>query len=231
MPTVYSSTNAQWPLLQSKREQKFKNGLLAVSAEFIAPADTPISLEILESSEGDCTVYPSPVESYDNSPFKKISATAYKIFSVTTDENISQTFADITFSVDFAEWARDERGRKLFPLSRSFRSASKKIKILSEIGTVKNLTDETTPENERVPFLSRQLEIIQNKKSWMASEIFNFIRPYNQSPDTLKSPVATEFISSLSSQMYTPNIIEYSATYSVEYTLNFGEFVEPEPLA
>jgi hypothetical protein len=223
--SIYLSSNTQWPILQSKREQKFKNGLMAVSAEFIAPKNGSFALNVIESSEGSCDIYPSPSISFDTSPFQTISATGYKLFASQQDENIFQQPVDLIFEVSFLEWARDENGQKLFPLREAYRFASKKIQIIAESGTVNKAFDgEVT-----IPTLSRPLTIKQTKKQWAANEIFNFGYQYAQSTTELKSPTATEFLSSLSSQIFTPTISIYSATYSVTYNLYFGLFVELPP--
>lgn len=233
MPT-YSSTGTQWPILQSQREQKFKSGLLAVSAEFIAPVTEIISLSTLDSSEGACDVYPPPSENYDTSPFKKISATAYKVWStVEKDENVFGALAELTFHVYFMDFARDENGTRVFPLRQAdIRYESKRIQILAETGVVKQAVDEggvtTGSPDQAIPSLSRALDILQLKKTWAANEIFNFGRTYAEQPNVELSPDATQFLSSLSSQRFTPNIIEYSATYSVFYEINFGVFFETE---
>jgi hypothetical protein len=223
--SIYLSNETSWPILQSKREQKFNNGLMAVSAEFIAPKDMQIEVAVIESSEGDCDVYPRPIISFDTSPFQKISATGYKIFNPQHDESIFQQPVDLIFEVDFLEWARDENGRKLFPLREAYRFASKKIQIIAESGTVSEAFD----GQATIPTLSRPLTITQTKNQWAANEIFNFGRQYEQITTELKSPFATQFLSSLSEQKFTPTISTYSATYSVTYSLYFGMFVERPP--
>jgi hypothetical protein len=223
--SIYLSSDTQWPILQSKREQKFNNGLMAVSAEFISPKNQSFNLTEIESSEGSCDIYPSPSISFDTSPFQTISATGYKLLDSQQDENIFQQPVDLIFEVSFLEWARDENGQKLFPLRQSYRFASKKIQIIAESGTVNKAFDGQVT----IPTLSRPLTITQTKNQWAANEIFNFGRQYEQIPTELKSPTATEFLSSLSSQSFTPTISTYSATYSVTYSLFFGLFVESPP--
>jgi hypothetical protein len=223
--SIYLSSDTQGPILQSKREQKFNNGLMAVSAEFIAPKNESFNLTEIESSEGSCDIYPLPSISFDTSPFQTISATGYKLWESRSDENIFQQPVDLIFEVAFSEWARDENGQKLFPLREAYRFASKKIQIIAESGTV----SQTFDGQATIPTLSRPLTITQTKNQWAANEIFNFGRQYEQIPTELKSPTATEFLSSLSSQSFTPTISTYSATYSVTYSLHFGLFVEPPP--
>ena len=78
-------------------------------------------------------------------------------------------------------------------------------------------------------FLRNIKTIKQTKNQWAANEIFNLGRQYEQDTTELKSPLATQFLSSLSSQSFTPTISIYSATYSVTYNLYFGLFVELPP--
>lgn len=199
---------------------------MAVSAEFIAPKNESFDLTTIESSEGSCDIYPSPSISFDTSPFQTISATGYKLFDSQQDENIFQQPVDLIFEVAFLEYAREEGStRKLFPLRHEYRSAFKKIQIIAESGTVSKTFDGQVT----IPTLSRPLAITQNKKEWSASEIFNFGYQYEQTTTELKSPTATEFLSSLSLQSFTPTISTYSATYSVTYNLYFGLFVELPP--
>lgn len=229
---LYSASSTQWPLLQSKTEQKFKSGLLAVSAEFIAPVDATVSLTTLDSSEGACDIYPEPSVNYDTTPFKKISATGYKLWATTSDdESIFATLADLTFHIYFLDFARNESGQRVFPLREAeVRYATKRIQILAETGVVKQAVEGggMTGAPNHIPSLSRLLDILQVKKTWAPSEIFNFGRIYNEPLDVQHSPTATEFLSSLSSQRFTPEILEYSATYSVFYEINFGLFTEKE---
>jgi hypothetical protein len=224
--SIYLSSDTQWPILQSKREQKFKNGLMAVSAEFISPKNQSFNLTEIESSEGSCDIYPLPSISFDTSPFQTISATGYKLWESRSDENIFQQPVDLIFEVAFLDFEREEGStRKLFPLRQSYRYASKKIQIIAESGTVSKTFD----GQATIPTLSRPLTITQTKNQWAANEIFNFGYQYEQIPTELKSPTATEFLSSVSSQSFTPTISIYSATYSVTYNLYFGLFVESTP--
>ncbi len=198
---------------------------MSVAAEFIAPKDTLISLTEIESSEGPCEIYPLPSINFDTSPFKTISATGYKVWNSPGDENIFQQPADLIFEVAFLDWARDDTNGLLFPLREAYRYESKKIQIIAESGTVSKIFD----DDATIPTLSRQLTITQAKETWAASEIFNFGRQYKEPTTDMKYPTATEILSSLSSQRFTPSIIEYSATYSVTYRIYFGLFTEKAP--
>lgn len=78
MPTIYSS--AQWPLLQSKTEQKFKSGLFNVSAEFIRPVGSDALPTEIETSIGPVDVWPEPTVSSGTDGFERINATGYGVW-------------------------------------------------------------------------------------------------------------------------------------------------------
>ena len=78
MPTIYSS--AQWPLLQSKTENKFKSGLFNVSAEFIRPVGNTDLPTQIETSIGPVDVWPEPTVSSGTDGFERINATGYGVW-------------------------------------------------------------------------------------------------------------------------------------------------------
>jgi hypothetical protein len=86
MPTVYSSTGTQWPLLQSKTEQKFKSGLFTVSAEFIRPVGNTGLPTGIETSIGDVDVWPEPTVSSGTDGFERINATGYGVWDNSVTE-------------------------------------------------------------------------------------------------------------------------------------------------
>ena len=81
MSTIYSSTGSQWPLLQSKTEQKFKSGLFNVSAEFIRPVGNTDLPTVIKTSIGTVDVWPEPTVSTGTYGFERINATGYGQFS------------------------------------------------------------------------------------------------------------------------------------------------------
>lgn len=228
MSTVYSSTGSQWPLLQSKTEQKFKSGLFAVAADFVAPVDTTSAVETIKSSLGEIDVYPPAVENYDGGPFKKISATGYDVWdSTVSDEVIFQENVELVAGIYFMEFVRDENGVKVFPRRSELRYEEKKINVIAETGVVKKITTAETPSEEKVPSLSRELEIAQQKTEWETSEFFNLGRSYDTASFSA-DPTKTQILSNLSSQVFTPEIVEYSATYSLRLEIYYGIFTEIE---
>jgi hypothetical protein len=95
MPTVYSASSSQWPLLQSKTEQKFKSGLFNVSAEFIRPVGNTDLPDVIETSIGDVDVWPEPTVSVGTDGFERINATGYGVW----DANASAS----TFGYELGE--------------------------------------------------------------------------------------------------------------------------------
>jgi len=80
---VYSASSTQWPLLQSKTEQKFKSGLFNVSAEFIRPVGNTALPTQIETSIGPVNVWPEPTVSVGTDGFDRINATGYGVWSAT----------------------------------------------------------------------------------------------------------------------------------------------------
>ena len=83
---IYKSSSAEWPLLQSKTENKFKSGLFNVSAEFIRPVGNTSLPTNIETSIGDVNVWPEPTVSSGTDGFERINATGYGVW----DESISE---------------------------------------------------------------------------------------------------------------------------------------------
>ena len=85
-PTLYSSTGTQWPLLQSKTEQKFKSGLFNVSAEFIRPSGNLDLPTKIETSIGLVDVWPEPTVSVGTDGFDRLNATGYGVWDASLTE-------------------------------------------------------------------------------------------------------------------------------------------------
>lgn len=83
---LYSAPSTQWPLLQSKTEQKFKSGLFNVSAEFIRPVGNTSLPTFIETSIGLVAVWPDPTISVGTDGFERINATGYGIYDNTKSE-------------------------------------------------------------------------------------------------------------------------------------------------
>lgn len=97
--SVYSRPDTQWPILQSKTEQKFKSGLFNVSAEFIRPVGNTALPTKIETSIGDVDVWPEPTVSVGTDGFERISATGYGLWDQTIYEVRNYTVGEITASI------------------------------------------------------------------------------------------------------------------------------------
>ena len=100
MPTIYSAPSAQWPLLQSKTEQKFKSGLFNVSAEFIRPVGNTDLPTVIETSIGAVAVWPEPTVSSGTDGFERINATGYEVWdSAASASTYGYALGELAFSI------------------------------------------------------------------------------------------------------------------------------------
>ena len=84
--STYTSPGTQWPLLQSKTEQKFKSGLFNVSAEFIRPVGNTDLPTFIETSIGTTDVWPEPTVSTGADGFERINTTGYGVWNANISE-------------------------------------------------------------------------------------------------------------------------------------------------
>ena len=100
MPTIYSAPSSQWPLLQSKTEQKFKSGLLNVSAEFIRPVGNTVLPTAIETSIGAVAVWPEPTVSSGTDGFERINATGYDVWDpAASASTYGYALVELAFSI------------------------------------------------------------------------------------------------------------------------------------
>jgi len=201
---IYS--NANWPVIQSRREQKFRSGLLAASAEFIAPANYSGIPTTILSSIGDLDIYPPPTISTDTSGFKKISATGYGVWN----SGISEESININVSSFTAFCNVNDGAGNLTPYSTT-------KSVMIESGWSKKI-------GSTVPTLSRSLAII-NDQNYTVGTFFPWINATGYSGNF--NPKSISKINKLSSvkQNKYGNIIESEATYElVLEILDFGIF-------
>lgn len=94
---VYTASASQWPLLQSKTEQKFKSGLFNVSAEYIRPVGNSDLPSRIDTSIGDVDVWPAPTVTVGTDGFERIHATGYGVWDHTSKEVVySYEVASVT---------------------------------------------------------------------------------------------------------------------------------------
>lgn len=91
--TIYKKTGSEWPVQQSVTEQKFKNGLFTVSAEFIRPAGEVELPTIIETSIGAVGVGGiDPTITKGTDGMERIQVVAYDIWNASAiEERISLT--------------------------------------------------------------------------------------------------------------------------------------------
>ena len=100
MPTIYSASSSQWPLLQSKSEQKFKSGLFNVSAEFIRPVGNTDLPTVIETSIGAVAVWPEPTVSSGTDGFERINATGYEVWDpAASASTYGYALGELAFSI------------------------------------------------------------------------------------------------------------------------------------
>lgn len=111
MPTIYSASSSQWPLLQSKTEQKFKSGLLNVSAEFIRPVGNTVLPTAIETSIGAVAVWPEPTVSSGTDGFERINATGYEVWdSAASASTYGYALGELAFSIRLIDKCTQEFG-------------------------------------------------------------------------------------------------------------------------
>jgi hypothetical protein len=134
---VYSASSTQWPLLQSKTEQKFKSGLFTVSAEFIRPVgNTELPTEI-KTSIGEVEVWPEPCVSSATDGFERINATGYGVWDAGSFEIVNGRAAssfNLTVHLMDLKENRDQNGGLLpSSLTRDDHISSKQYVIVENV--------------------------------------------------------------------------------------------------
>ena len=207
----YSATSTDWPLLQSKTEQKFKSGLIAVSAEYISPLNSTGGVSFVPSSIGDLAVATDPTVSTGTDGFARINAVGYGVWAPAAKEEMI-----IPARITMDAWVTTERTVDRDPdpevddIVPVYKYYGRKINIFAETGWVKAIGG--------LQPLSRPLGIFQEKKTWSCLEVFGF------GPTTEVSPTVTQNLSSIRQNKF-GTIIETESTYEVEAVLDFGTVV------
>lgn len=210
--TVYSSTPNQWPLLQRKTEQKFKNGLIAVSASYITPHNQSTSISSVPSSIGDLTnIYPPPTHSTDSSGFIQINATAYGIWEPNAAEEYFMPTRALLHFLAIRQYSEDTDGDPSTPPVQNSDYLQMTIPVTAESGYVKKLVS-------TIPTLSRPLAILGQKTTWSCQEVFGI------GPTTPQAPVLIQWLNSVRTNNF-GSIQETEASYNPEFNLNFGTVI------
>ena len=205
MPTVYSSTGTQWPLLQSKTEQKFKSGLFNVSAEFIRPVgNTGLPTEI-ETSIGAVDVWPSPAVSSGTDGFERINATGYGVWDASiTEETFNFSLYEMPI---YYFYQRGPSSQFFFPEAR--------LIILPVI--VESVTIKKT--GHQIPLPSRPLQI-----AW-PSPLSVFIP--ETSANQSVTPDLNQGLSFFKKNIFGGQAAEIEAIYEIRPSANLGTFYAP----
>lgn len=97
--TIYKKTGLKWPVQQSATEQKFRNGLFTVSAEFIRPIGEEALPTSIQTSIGFVAVGDiDPTITTGTDGMERIQVTGYSIWnSGAIEERISLTPMNIEF--------------------------------------------------------------------------------------------------------------------------------------
>lgn len=234
MPTVYSSPEAQWPLLQSKTEQKFKSGLFNVSAEFIRPVGNTSLPEEIETSIGQVDVWPEPTVSVGTDGFERINATGYGVWN--------SSLSEATFGYEIgtltARWVLTEKCTQangctlesgvVEPCGSilSVTPQENTMNVLFETCHVKKIGQETPnvpsrPESGGLRMLS--LDGLQNLNNYrFPLEFFSGLSNDQYSGTFFKEPVVTSILSSVKKNSYDDKVFETEAVWSLWATVDFG---------
>lgn len=202
MPTIYSTD--QWPLLQSKTEQKFKSGLFNVSAEFIRPVGNTELPTGIETSIGPVNVWPNPTVSSGTDGFERINATGYGVWDAGITEEV------FNFSLyEMPIYYSYQRG----PSSQGFLPEARLIilPVIVESVSVKK----TGPQ---IPLASRPLQI-----TW-PSPLSVFI-PETSSNQSI-GPVLNQSLSFVKTSTF-GQVSEIEAIYEIRPSVNLGTFYAP----
>jgi len=240
MSTVYSSTGTQWPLLQSKTEQKFKSGLFNVSAEFIRPVgntDLPI---VIETSIGTVDVWPDPTVSTGTDGFERINATGYGVWDADAKEVvIGRQLGVVNPAFDFFPFcassggcgygiSRFDCGSHYGPISMPWTPK----KCLFDTVFIKKIgRGVPTPEDSLKIYDLAGIEIT-TAQIGISEFAPGFINPIRGTPVAISDPIppgkiqySTNLIQI--SQVTYGNIVETSATYEISNCfINFGSIYE-----
>jgi hypothetical protein len=231
MSALYSS--AGWPLLLSKTEQKQKSGILAVSAEFICPADQISVPTDIDTSYGSVEVWPEPSVTTGTDGFARINATGYGQWS--SGSQITYGYETFEVRAYYAQYylcknpdgcGDDLKCGEYRP--STLESSTVTIKLLKETALVKQIGAAPPPAPPLRVIGIDGLDI----KGFTLAEFGVFIAPseFTGYFDPVMPVMGPPILQSFKQNIY-GKIIESEAIYSVSVGhIFFGDYYEiPKP--
>ena len=233
-PTVYSSPETEWPLLQSKTEQKFKSGLFNVSAEFIRPVGNTSIPNKIKTSIGEVDVWPEPTVSVGTDGFERINATGYGVW----DSSLSEATFGYEQGTITAKWVVTEK-------CNQSQGCTLESGVVEPCGSILSVTPQENTMNvifetchvkktgEQVPGVPSRPESaglrmlalngVQDLNNYdFPLEFFSGLSNDQYSGTFLKKPVVTPILSSVNKISYDDKIFETEAVWSLSATVDFG---------
>jgi hypothetical protein len=210
MPTVYSASSSQWPVLQSTTETKHESGLISISGQFISPADIVAMPTMLPSSTGEIyNLYPLPTRSTRDG-WNTYNATGYGIWSSAEEVIKTTTMIQIACSASSSYYG-------------SFRIGAIYIRAAGQSATVRKVVSAGTDLSVDILPSPPALGLI-GKQSWSVNEVFPYISPsiftghFSEITPTLETRVQ-----SVRTINY-GTVTEIEATYELTARIDFGEY-------
>jgi hypothetical protein len=231
MPTVYSAPSSKWPLLQSKTEQKFKSGLLNVSAEFIRPVGNTTLPSVIETSIGAVDVWPEPTVSVGTDGFERINATGYGVWAAAPSISFGIINSHLNF---FANITTSRFYDDPSACSRSYSLKQYQLPASAEYCVITYVSDLDAP----IPFtpLPRELKIFDETGGEIQTSSFDFSKPWPpMNPEHFNFPNTTEqalIYKQIGREMSVENIANLkivTLVYTIFAASFYFSFTEPDP--
>ena len=215
MPTVYSASSSNWPLLQSKTEQKYKSGLFNVSAEFIRPVGNTTLPTQIETSIGNVSVWPDPTVSVGTDGFERINATGYGIYDNT---KVEEKISLVPLSLDIlAVTFNNCNGQSLFSEKR------KSIKIFGQ-NVYKHVPGQNIPLTPEIRLFSNNGIDDITEVEYNVTSLFGITQSDYSGDFTSKKAIFSCFIENIKTNDY-GDVKTTEVVFNITIpTLNFGNF-------
>jgi|Laugresu1bdmlbdd_1035124.scaffolds.fasta_scaffold07083_5 hypothetical protein len=233
---VYSASSTQWPLLQSKTEQKFKSGLFTVSAEYIRPVGNGDLPAVIVTSIGNVDVWPEPTVSVGTDGFERVNATGYGVWDETIQEVVTSISREFVYATGTSSSVITEGpgcGGYNFPIPLYFGNPPTHPKpVFVESVMIKKIGNElpSTPTLKIYDYLTFQ-DITNSAYSLTDFGLIGTIssQTYDGNFAPRQIPLSA-YPSTIKTNVY-GSIIELEVSYAIGTPLliNFGHFVQKYP--